>query len=276
MAFIYEPRGKAREYSPLAVNLYSGCGHKCSYCYVPGVIRMDRKDFDENVKARNKIIEGLKKEAAKMKYSDKQVFMSFTTDPYNPINDELKLTRAALEIFLENKIPVSILTKSGLAALQDMDIIKQFGKHIKIGASLTYDNDIDSTRIERGAALTDERLEMLRCFHQEGVRTWVSFEPIMHPAMTLKLMHQTTSFVNEYQFGKLSDDKRYNDWNVVAGCIVTTLRPLNISFYIKKTLQAEVNQIELLPEEIDQDFLTLPAFKKEAITESLFGYPKEV
>jgi DNA repair photolyase len=270
MSFIYEPRGKAREYSPLAVNLYSGCGHKCSYCYVPGVIHMDRKDFDEKVKARDKVIEGLKKEAAKMKYSDKQVFMSFTTDPYNPINDELKLTRKALEIFLENKIPVSILTKSGLKALQDLDIIKQFGKHIKIGASLTYDNDTDSNRIEAGAALPGERLEMLKRFHQEGVRTWVSFEPIVQPKQMLNLLIASIPFVNEYQFGMLSNEKRTFDWHAIMIQVADILRDVEIPFYVKKTLQAEIKGIDLSSEEIDQDFLTLPAFEKEAFEEKLF------
>jgi DNA repair photolyase len=273
MSFIYEPRGKAREYSPLAVNLYSGCGHKCSYCYVPGVIHMDRKDFDEKVKARDRIIEGLKKEAAKMKYSDKQVFMSFTTDPYNPINDELKLTRKALEIFLENKIPVSILTKSGLKALQDLDIIKQFGKHIKIGASLTYDNDTDSNRVERGAALPGERLEMLKRFHDEGVRTWVSFEPILQPKQMYNLLLQSLSFVSEYQFGKLSDEKRTFDWDAIVLPVADILREKKIPFYIKETLRKEIS-FPLLPEEIDQDYLTLPPFDKGEYKENLFEYPK--
>ena len=41
--FIYAPKGQALEYAPLAANPYRGCGHKCAYCYVPTVIKMDRK-----------------------------------------------------------------------------------------------------------------------------------------------------------------------------------------------------------------------------------------
>ena len=44
---IYEPRGKAREYSPLAVNLYFGCGHRCEYCYAPSFLHKTDKEFCE-------------------------------------------------------------------------------------------------------------------------------------------------------------------------------------------------------------------------------------
>lgn len=269
MKVIYIPRGKAREYSPLAVNLYSGCGHKCSYCYVPNVLRMDRSKFDNEVSERNDIIKDLEKDAKKIYGSDKQVFMSFTTDPYNPLNDNLKLTRQALQIFLENKIPVSILTKSGMKAIQDIDIIKNFGSHIKIGASLTYDNSKESQRIERSAALPMERLEMLKYFWTEGVRTWVSFEPIMDPEQMLNLLYLSIPFVDEYQFGKLADDKRSFNWNNIVETIVMRLRNYNKPFYIKKTLRQAAPDVVLTEQEKDLDFLILPKFEdnKELIFE---------
>src|SRR3972149_6634508 len=45
MGVIYEPTGKAREYAELAVNLYSGCGHSCGYCYAPACLKKTRADF---------------------------------------------------------------------------------------------------------------------------------------------------------------------------------------------------------------------------------------
>lgn len=257
---IYEPRGKAREYSPLAINLYRGCGHKCSYCYVPGVLRINRTEFDNDVKARDNVIKILEKEISKYRNSEKQVFMSFTTDPYNPIDIEQKLTREALKLFLENKIPVSILTKSGLAALRDLDIMKEFGEHFKIGASLTYDNDHDSNRIEGGAALPKERLQMLKTFHEAGIRTWVSFEPIMQPDQTLNLLKQSINFVDEFQLGHLSGDKRQFDWTGFLSEAVAILRENNKDFYVKDTLRNSA-KVELMPKEYDLDYLTLKPFE---------------
>jgi DNA repair photolyase len=55
MKAIYEPSGKAKEYGNLACNLYKGCGHKCSYCYAPSVLRMDRQEFYNNPQPREGI-----------------------------------------------------------------------------------------------------------------------------------------------------------------------------------------------------------------------------
>ncbi|MBU0959797.1 MAG: radical SAM protein [Nanoarchaeota archaeon] len=268
MSIIYEPTGKAREYSPLAANLYSGCGHKCKYCYVPNVIKLEKKIFDNQTTERNSIIENLRKDAKKLKGTNKQVLMSFTTDPYNPFNNIAKLTRKALEIFLENQIPVAILTKGGMRAIQDLDVIKKFGEHIKIGASLIYDNDIDSKRVESGAALPNERLEMLKVFFKNHIKTWVSFEPIIQPKQTLNLLKQCLEYVDEFQFGKLADDKRSFDWNNFVNTIINILRNKNKEFYIKETLRKAAYKVQLQPKEIDVDYLTLKPF--EQIKETLF------
>ena len=45
MSIIYQPKGKAREYSPLAANLYLGCNHGCKYCYAPSIRFQTRQDF---------------------------------------------------------------------------------------------------------------------------------------------------------------------------------------------------------------------------------------
>ncbi len=45
MKVIYEPRGAAFEYSPLAANLFRGCSHGCTYCYAPACLRMSRDNF---------------------------------------------------------------------------------------------------------------------------------------------------------------------------------------------------------------------------------------
>jgi DNA repair photolyase len=262
VSLIYEPKGKAREYSPLAINLYTGCGHKCSYCYVPKVLRIDKSDFDNNVNSRKDVINKLKKELPKHKNSDLQVFMSFTTDPYNPIDAELKLTREALKLFLEYQIPVSILTKSGLKALRDLDIIQKFGSHIKIGASLTYDNDIDSSRVENGAALPQERLEMLKVFHESGVRTWTSFEPIISPTQTLNMINRAIEFTDEFQLGKLADDKRVIDWERFLEDAVNILRTNKKEFYIKETLRKTASNVLLELKEYEMDYLTLKPFSK--------------
>jgi DNA repair photolyase len=265
MLVIYEPKGKAREYSPLAVNLYTGCGHKCNYCYVPRVLKMTKLDFDNKISGKLNIIARLEKELSKYQNSNKQVLMSFSTDPYNPFDEKFKLTRIALILFLKYRIPIAILTKSGKKALRDMDIIEQFGKHIKIGASLTYDNITDSRRIESSAALPNERMEALRLFHENNIKTWISFEPIMSPEQTLNLLKQTIKFTDEYQLGKLANDKRDINWTEFLQAAITILRENKKGFYIKNTLRQSAPNIILNEHESDQNYLTLKSFEKQKL-----------
>ncbi len=57
MSPIYEPKGAAKEYGDYALNIYTGCPHRCPYCYVPGVLRRDRETFHSVVEPRAGIVE---------------------------------------------------------------------------------------------------------------------------------------------------------------------------------------------------------------------------
>lgn len=46
---IYEPKGKAKEYGDYAINIYTGCPHRCYYCFAPSVLRRDREAFHSTV-----------------------------------------------------------------------------------------------------------------------------------------------------------------------------------------------------------------------------------
>ncbi len=258
---IYEPKGKAREYSPLAVNLYKGCGHGCAYCYVPNVIKVTRNEFDNQVEIKKDAIERLEASAKQFAGTDKQVLMSFTTDPYNILNDKMQLTREALKIFLKYKIPVAILSKGGEKVLKDYDIIKKFGKHIKVGASLTFMNDKDSIKWERNAALPIERMNTLETLHNLGVRTWASMEPVIDPIQSLELIKATIGFVDEYQVGRVNHIKNEIIWDFFLSEAVALLSINNKEFYIKKDLKEADPDLKLADKHTDQDYLNLPAFE---------------
>jgi len=99
---IYEPKCKAREFSPLAANLYSGCTHGCVYCYIPEPPWIDRKTFHEAVQPKKdalKLFEAKAKEiAANNDYRDREILLSLTCDPYPIIEAEQNITRQAIVI----------------------------------------------------------------------------------------------------------------------------------------------------------------------------------
>jgi len=121
---IYAPRGQAGEYAPLATNPYRGCGHGCAYCYVPGVIKMSRKDFDAGATPRENFLTNLRKDAAKYEALGitQQVMFSFTTDVYNPF--DTSITRPAIEILIELGLAFCVLTKAGTRAWCDHDLYR--------------------------------------------------------------------------------------------------------------------------------------------------------
>lgn len=77
MSIIYEPRGKAKEYSDLAVNLYTGCSHACRYCYCPGIVRKKLDEWSANPKPRLNILRLLENDAKKLKGDPREILLSF-------------------------------------------------------------------------------------------------------------------------------------------------------------------------------------------------------
>ncbi len=273
MAGIYEPSGAAREYSPLALNHIKGCDHGCIYCYVPNIMkRFDSGYVHTNVymMEEKKLLNQIRNSAKKHENTDKQVLLSFLTDPYSHFNNTTKLTRKVLLILLENRIPVSILTKGGKNVLQDLDIIKEFGANIQVGASLTFTNDLDSKKWEKNAALPQERFETLQILHDNGIKTWASMEPVIFPDQSLEIMNLTKDFVDSYKIGKLNHFKNHEkkfDWTKFLSDTVAIMRNNNSNFYIKKDLlNWKSDDLKLFPHEIDMDHLAiLNNFKKELV-----------
>jgi DNA repair photolyase len=264
MAAIYEPKGAAREYSPLALNYVRGCDHGCVYCYVPKMMkRFDAGYVHSDVYMKE--VGALKKEilasCRKFKGSDRQVFMSFTTDPYSHFNNETKFTRWVLDQLRDHQIPASILSKGGKNVLQDIDVIKSFGRNIQVGGSLTFTNDTDSLKWEKNGALPNERFETLRTLHEEGVKTWASMEPVIYPEQSLEIMEITAPYVDAYKIGKLNHFKKHEDkfdWPKFLADAVVIMRKHNKPFYIKKDLLAfKPDGVYLSPEEVDMDHLAL-------------------
>lgn len=252
---IYEPRGKAREYSPLALNLYMGCTHRCKYCYAPSCIQKSRENYFKVPEPRKNVLENLEKQLKK-EIPKEQVLLSFVGDVYCETSDDNKLTRKVLETLLFYKVPVAILTKGGKRCLKDMDIFQKFGDHIMIGATLTFDNDKDSLEWEEGASTPKERLETLKTLYENGIRTFASFEPVIYPDQSINLIKQSIDFIDVYKIGKINNYKGIDktiDWTDFLIKCVDILRPAGKEFYIKHDLRRAAPSIRLYGNEVLSD-----------------------
>lgn len=236
MSKIYEPKGKAREYSPFALNYFKGCDHGCFYCYVPRIMKTFNPDYVHSDVSCS--LSGIQKECErfrKSKNGEKQILLSFTGDPY--CGFESGQTREVLCAMFDNQCHISILTKNPMKALRDIDIISDF-EYIKVGATLTCLNDSDSKRYEPGAPVGSERIEALKIFSENGIKTWVSFEPVLFPDQTLKMIEMISGFIDHIKIGKLNNHpwEKEIDWKTFLVDAVKLCRELGLKFYVKNDL----------------------------------------
>ena len=260
MSVIYTPRGAAREYSPLALNLYLQCTHGCKYCYAPSTMQRARENYfcQPNMpEPRKNVISQLKRELAK-DAPKKQVLLSFIGDVYCETSDQNATTREALELLNAHHVPVAILTKGGRRCLKDMDVFKSFGEHIQIGATLTFLDDERSKEWESGAALPEERLETLKTLHKEGIQTFVSFEPVIDPEESLRVIERTIrdDSVDVYKVGKINHYQGLDkgvDWSSFLREALKMIRAAEKRVYVKHDLRVAAHDVKLYGNEVLAD-----------------------
>ena len=79
---IYQPKGAAKEYGDYAINIYTGCPHRCFYCFAPNVLHRDRQQFHEVVEPRKGIVEETRRQIECEGITGKLIHLCFTCDPY--------------------------------------------------------------------------------------------------------------------------------------------------------------------------------------------------
>jgi DNA repair photolyase len=236
-SYIYAPRGQAGEYSALAANPYRGCGHKCVYCYVPAVLRMERAEFDAGAVPREDFLEHLEKDAKKYQAAKitEQVMLSFTTDVYNPV--DTSITRASLQILQAYGMGICVLTKGGSRALRDLDLYRP--DRDAFASTLTSLDDRFSSKWERAAQLPGDRVATLRYFHEKGIFTWVSLEPTLDIESSLEIVRQTHSFVDLFKIGRANylPMTKTADWRDYTLRMIELCQRLGAKHYVKEDLQ---------------------------------------
>jgi DNA repair photolyase len=232
---IYEPKGAAREYADLALNIFIGCEHGCSYCYCPSVLKLTKARFHSPPAPRAGLGKWLANNA--WKYSDKTVLLCFACDPYTPA--EAGETRAVLNIFNKHNIAANVLTKAGSRAVRDFDLLSQNEKST-FGTTLTFVTESESKKYEPLAASPDARFSTLELAKKHGIATWASIEPVLDADESIECIARTIEFVDEYKIGKLNHVKSHEqsiDWKRFAMRAIALLEKHNKKYYIKNDLR---------------------------------------
>lgn len=231
---IYKPAGRAGEYGDYAINIYTGCPHRCYYCFAPLVLRKDRETFHSCVVPRPGIVEATKRQIDKEGITSKLIHLCFTCDPY-PMGYDTTPTREIIKAIKDSGNRVQILTKNGADAERDFDLLD--GNDL-FGVSLTgYQETCLKAEPRAGTAL--ER--MIALFHavDAGIKTWISFEPVLD-ADYVQNMIPCASFAKKIKIGKLNHYPSNINWHDFGHEVEGLCKKLGRDYYIKNDLRKEM------------------------------------
>ena len=167
-----------------AVNPYRGCEHGCIYCYArpshaylgysPGL------DFETKLVFKPEIAEHLERELRKPGYVPRPIALGSNTDPYQPVERTMKLTRAVLEVLERFGHPLSIVTKSA-GVLRDLDILQRLAKRglVRVWLSVTTLDAALARKMEPRAATPPRRLAAVTALAAAGVPVGVLAAPMI-------------------------------------------------------------------------------------------------
>jgi DNA repair photolyase len=240
MNVVYEPKGRAREYSDLACNLYRGCTHGCRYCYAPATMRTTGEKWHEKAEPRKDILRLLEKDARRLVGDKRSILFCFLCDPYQRLERTERLTRKALEIMAQYHLNNQVLTK-GCADLIMEDLALMKKARTQLGLTFCFADDSLRQKWEPNASTVDERLSILKKAHETGIFTWVSLEPVIDPNQALDVVKMAYKYVDFWKVGKLNHMKEYEqivDWGKFLFDVETLLTRLRAKYYIKNDLQA--------------------------------------
>jgi DNA repair photolyase len=168
----------------VSINPYKGCEHGCVYCFArPTHSFLDLSpglDFESRIFSKPHAPELLRQALRKPSYVAQPIAIGSNTDPYQPVERRLKITRAILEVLVEHRHPFSLITKSNLV-LRDLDLLGPMAAENRAAVHVsitTFDRTL-ARRMEPRAPTPERRLAALRGLRDAGVPTGVLASPMI-------------------------------------------------------------------------------------------------
>jgi DNA repair photolyase len=158
------------------LNPYVGCGFNCSYCFATFFQAEEerRQTWGSWVNVK---INAARDLLRRKDLHDKKIMMSTATDPYQPLEAKVKLTRAILEVLVDKQPRLLVQTRGPLVT-RDIDLLKQL-KHVRVNMSITTDSDEVRKRFEPSCASIERRLEAITECKEAGLKTTVCLVPML-------------------------------------------------------------------------------------------------
>lgn len=212
-----------------SINPYRGCEHGCTYCYArPAHAYMGLSpglDFESKLFFKPFAAELLTKELSKPTYRPKVIHVGGNTDPYQPQEKRLRVTRGVIEVLSRFNHPFSIITKSALIG-RDIDLLGPMGQRnlVRAAVSITTLDRKLARSMEPRAATPERRLATVRQLSEAGVPTIVMFAPSI-PGL------------NDHEMEAVLE--RAKEAGAIGAGYVTLRLPLEIADLFREWLEAD-------------------------------------
>ena len=229
---IYTPKGAAKEYGDYALNIYTGCPHRCYYCFAPRVLHRDCEIFHTHVEPRENIVEETRKQIEREGITGKLIHLCFTCDPY-PTGYDTIVTHEIIKLLKDSGNHVQILTKGD--GSRDFDLLDENDWY-----GVTYSGS--KLLQEPNAFGSFQRICSLITAKQHRIKTWVSFEPIINDEDVLNLIYSHHRFFDRVKIGKLNYYPSDIDWAKFGHEVEELCQSLGLDYYIKDSLRKEMDK----------------------------------
>ncbi|MBS1706226.1 MAG: radical SAM protein [Armatimonadetes bacterium] len=160
------------------LNPYRGCAFGCSYCYAAAFVAdaQDRADWGQWVEVKQNALRLLKRTPG---LAGKTIFLGSATDPYQPIEQSMEITRSILDFLstLPQQPSVLVQTRSPLA-LRDLEVFKRF-QRLRVNISITTDDEEIRRLFEPSCASIHRRMDAVRELSAAGIQTGVCVSPML-------------------------------------------------------------------------------------------------
>jgi DNA repair photolyase len=167
-----------------SLNPYSGCAHRCTFCYVRAFEARAERPADErygrSIRVKVNVAQVLRRELARPSWRRENVAVGAATDPYQPAEGRYRLTRACIRELGFGRTPFSLITR-GPMIRRDVDVLVEAARRAEVHVSFsvpTLDERIWRAT-EPGTAPPRRRLETVRILTEAGIDTRVALAPIL-------------------------------------------------------------------------------------------------
>ncbi len=163
------------------VNCYRGCVHGCTYCFARQYHEYlgygAGTDFETKIVVKPNAPELLRQELKKTRDKMPHLDFSFATDPYLPLEASYELTRKCLEVCVDFRVPVGVITKAPLVT-RDIDILKKLDK-VSVFFSLPFLTKDKSNPFEPYTPVPEARFRAMREIADAGIPVGIGIAPII-------------------------------------------------------------------------------------------------